>query len=510
MIARLLIRESPAFREENLEFDAGFNIFSGASGAGKSLLMESILALFGIKESNAGLIEATLKLPYSLQPWGIDAEAGEEAVFLVTKKDKVRYFVNNQNVPKKRMREITQGFVKHVSPKNAPELESKRLLALLDSCVSANEPEFAGIMQEYGAIFAQYTRTQSEFEELCKEESRIEELKDFARFEIEKISAINPKKGEYEELMNLKKSLSKREKIKELMGRVERFLEGERAVLSFLELTSRESALFSEAMSELALAFEEENSRLLELEDMDIERLLERLERLSELKRRYGGEEEALEYLTKKRKELAEYENIHLSIETLRKECERLLCVLNEFAERIHIYRERAIPALMSALNAKLSELLLKNASLVLRAIPLGELGSDEVELKLGDALKESVSSGEFNRLRLAFLELEASYSERLGILILDEIDANLSGEESEGVAKALKELSRSYQVLAISHQPHMPSYAHRHFLVKKELEGSVIRELDRDGRMHEIARMVSGSEVTKEALEFAKKRLEG
>ena len=91
------------------------------------------------------------------------------------------------------------------------------------------------------------------------------------------------------------------------------------------------------------------------------------------------------------------------------------------------------------------------------------------------------------------------------GILVLDEIDANLSGEESEGVAQVLHKLSKTYQVFAISHQPHMPSLADNHFLVLKNTQTSEIKLLDTQGRINEIARIISGKEISKEALEFAK-----
>lgn len=95
------------------------------------------------------------------------------------------------------------------------------------------------------------------------------------------------------------------------------------------------------------------------------------------------------------------------------------------------------------------------------------------------------------------------------GILVLDEIDANLSGQESEGVAKMLKTLSKTYQIFAISHQPHMPVLADSHYLVSKKDGKSEVRLLDMEGRIEEMARMISGANITKEALEFAKKRLE-
>ena len=94
------------------------------------------------------------------------------------------------------------------------------------------------------------------------------------------------------------------------------------------------------------------------------------------------------------------------------------------------------------------------------------------------------------------------------GILFLDEIDANLSGKESEAISKVLKQLSQSYQIFAISHQPQLTSSANQHFLVDKNNKKSFVRLLNKEERIIEIARMISGEKVTLEALEFAKNLL--
>ena len=118
------------------------------------------------------------------------------------------------------------------------------------------------------------------------------------------------------------------------------------------------------------------------------------------------------------------------------------------------------------------------------------------------------ISSGEYNRLRLVMMCIDMELQPRKGILVLDEIDANLSGEESEGVAQILKTLSRDYQIFAISHQTHMPSLADNHYLVEKRGQSSVITKLDFEGRVQEVARIISGSNITPQALEFARTHL--
>ena len=140
--------------------------------------------------------------------------------------------------------------------------------------------------------------------------------------------------------------------------------------------------------------------------------------------------------------------------------------------------------------------------------MPLYQKGASECVLMLGKSEVNVLSSGEYNRLRLVMMCIEMQLQPKSGILVLDEIDANLSGEESEGVAQILKILSRDYQIFAISHQTHMPSLADNHYLVEKQDGYSTITKLDFEGRVREVARIISGSNITPQALEFARAHL--
>ncbi len=120
--------------------------------------------------------------------------------------------------------------------------------------------------------------------------------------------------------------------------------------------------------------------------------------------------------------------------------------------------------------------------------------------------MSEVESSGEFNGLRLAFIASEAKITGfGNGVLILDEIDSNLSGKEAMSIADVLLELAKFYQIFAISHQPQLSSKAHHHFLVEKNGENSFARELDANDRIKELSRMISGEVISEEAREFAK-----
>ena len=178
---------------------------------------------------------------------------------------------------------------------------------------------------------------------------------------------------------------------------------------------------------------------------------------------------------------------------------------LENMALEISKKRKEGAQKLLTKVNEYLGQLKLPEASIEFSQKDLGPLGVDIVEVKLNRVAFKDISSGEYNRLRLAFL---AAVKKGEGVLILDEIDANISGEESMAVAKILKELAKNYQIFAISHQAQLASVANQHFLVKKSGKKSEVKQLEGEERAKEIARIISGENITQEAREFAKKML--
>ena len=139
----------------------------------------------------------------------------------------------------------------------------------------------------------------------------------------------------------------------------------------------------------------------------------------------------------------------------------------------------------------------------------ISQSGSDEVKVSLKDAKLENISSGEFNRLRLALMAVKSEYAlSNNGVLFLDEIDANLSGKESDAIGKVLEQIAKKYQIFAISHQAQLTSRANQHFLVEKTNGESVVFEISGEKRVNEIARMISGEKISDEAITFAKNLL--
>jgi DNA repair protein RecN (Recombination protein N) len=256
------------------------------------------------------------------------------------------------------------------------------------------------------------------------------------------------------------------------------------------------------------MILEEGEDRLNDLNELDIESLLSRLEKLSELRSKFGSIEESLNYLANKKEELKKYQNISYEKDELQKRLKTLQESVEKQSLIISSSRSDALVVLNQSIQKYASLLFLDSVSFKKERVDLNEFGIDKITLELKNTKLENISSGELNRLRLAYLAVWSSYIQENGILILDEIDANLSGKESTSVAKVLKELSQNYQIFAISHQPQLSSYADEHFLIYKDDDRSYVKKLSSNERVDELARMISGDDITKEAREFALKML--
>lgn len=500
-ICNILIKDSPSFSSLSLELGKGLNVISGASGAGKSVFFQSLLAIFGLKECNASVIEANLEGEVDLQEYIKE----QDLLLQILKKDKTRYFINHQSTSKKRLNEIFSPYLKFLTHKNSNELQNPFLLGVLDSLIT--QKKHTENLDKLKSEFEKLQELKKSLNALKDEQRNLAELKEFALFEIERIEKISPKVGEYEELLAFKKRLSKKEKLQSLASEALSALENMGSVGNFLESAELKLEGFESMMLEARALIEGECEKLSELGESSPEEILDRLSALNSLITRYGGIEEALQKLQEQKEKLKSYECIDENFEELLQEIEKSEESLKSLSLAVREERKKALPLLIKELNSYAELLLLKDVRVEMKETEVHPLGADELSLWLRDSGVETLSSGEYNRLRLAVLAVE-NKSEG-GVLLLDEIDANLSGEESEGVAKVLKKLSNSYQVFAISHQPHLPSYADMHFLVKKGEEKSEMIALDREGRIQEIARMISGSTLTPEALEFASKKLQ-
>lgn len=506
MITRFFLRNCLSFKEVAIEPGPGLVVFSGPSGSGKSLLMGSLLASIGLADPLAELSESEVTWQVDEDESGLLNETPN--VLREVKKEKARYFFNGQSLSRAAVASLASTHLRYLSLKDYSDFESTRLLDMIDGML---EKTHQVAVASFKKSFERYRTATAELNRLKRDEAALREQEEFARFEIEKIDGIAPEVGEYEALMETKKAFSQKEKIEAQIGDAERFFDHEHLVGSLLEALEVDSAFFDDAMNELRAHLESASERFEALAEMEIETVLDRLELLSDLRRRYGGIEEALAYCDQKREELTTLETRSEHTDALEQEVASLLVMLEREASAISKRRHGALKSINTKINGCLEQLYLDGAELKLDNGALSTDGIDKAELLLQSTAMQKISAGEFNRLRLALLAVKSESMEgEQGILMLDEIDANLSGEESMSVARVLRTLSRHFQIFVISHQPQLTAMGEQHFLIDKQKGVSRVTELaDTEARTEEIARIISGDTITNEARTFAAQLLE-
>ena len=503
MIESLRAKEHLGFKEINVDFKDGLIVFTGASGSGKSVFFNALLSVFGFCSNDALSIEAAINNDIDSTEFGIENE--EINIFKSLKQKSIRYFVNSNQISQKNVKQIAQKFISYLSLKDNDDFESSSLIELIDMSICKKDSSYIKKVEEFLEIYTHFLSVKNSLLEIETKEKKVEELKEFAKFDIEKIENISPKIGEDEELMEMKKRLSKKDKILNALHEACVVFESENAVNLALDLLDKKSELFDETMNFLRTIFEEEKDKLNELEDIDVEMILDRIEKISSLKNRFGSIEKTLEHLQKRKEELIYYENISFEKKELQKEFLLIEEKLKASLKIISNLRKKEMKTVEEKLNNYLKELFLENLSLHAKECEVNKNGDLEFSISLNNTDIKKISSGEYNRLRLAFIALKNELKTSNGILILDEIDSNLSGKESMSVANILKKISKNYQIFAISHHPQLSSVADQHFNIFRKNEESFIKELNEDERIEELSRMISGVKINEKAREFAK-----
>ena len=508
LIERLFFRKLVTFDEVELEFSKGLVVFTGPSGAGKSVLMSTILSSFGHSVQGAAeLCELRFEKPKSLQDELYDL--GNEVTIKTLKKEKLRYFIEGQNISKKALHEMFSPYVQYLSVRDKSGFESPQLIQMLDTSLLSTNKSFKKLKKEYTKRYTNYKQKAQQLAKIKEDEEKLAELIEFAAYEVEKIEKINPQIGEDEALMQVKKQLSRVDKIKDSLSSAMEIFKAEGAVEEVYKLLDKDASVFVDAMNQVRADFEEAEHLASELEEMDVEEILDRLSDITALQQRYGSIEEAIIYKDEKKKELAGYKNIEQDKSMLESFLSMEYTELSTLARQISKSRQLEAKRLEKILETYLTTLKLPALSFVFENRRLDEEGSDDVEVMLGGSKTATLSGGEFNRVRLALMASTIQEGQGQGVLLLDEIDANVSGDESIAIAQMIAKLSSAYQIFAISHQPHLSAQAQQHIVVTKDGNKSQVIELSNEGRVHEISRIIAGENPTKEAIEFAK-RLRG
>lgn len=505
MLKRLYLRDLVTFKELELHFEQGLVVFTGPSGAGKSVLISSILSSFGYPtQGAAALCEVQLEKPHSLESELYMLE--DEVTLKTLKKEKLRYFIDGQKISKKLLKEMFSPYVQYLSVRDKSSFSSETLIKMIDDYLFSQNKSYKKRYKSYKKRYANYMAKVKELEKIREDESQLATLIEFATYEVEKIEKINPKLGEDIALMQVKQQLSRIDKIRASLSVATEIFKAESAVEEVYRLLEKDASAFSDAMNQVRADFEETEHLASELEEMDVEEILDRLSDITTLQQRYGSIEEALAYKEAKKRELASYETIAQDKSALENFLNLEAGELFVLSGQISRERKRGAKVLEEVIKAYLEALKMPPLHFTFSPTQLNVLGSDTIDILVGDSNASTLSGGEFNRVRLALMASTIQEGESQGVLILDEIDANVSGDESIAIAKMIERLSSVYQVFAISHQPHLSAQATQHFVVTKDSQKSEVIALSNEGRIDEIARMIAGENPTDEAIEFAKK----
>lgn len=301
MIERFYLEDYLSFEQIDLNFNKGLIVFTGPSGAGKSILFNSIVSLFGVSDGGAKIAEVNLD--------NISIESDEfilddDITIKMTKSAKTRYFLNNQSISKTLLKELSQNFFKHLHLKDTSDFENEKIIEFLDFLGKKESADYTTILQNFQENFQEIKKLTKELEKIIEDEKNIEELKEFAQFEISKITAINPQIGEFDELKELKEVFSKKDKLEDVLEEAKPILDNTYKISKALDILEVDSSFFDDAINEVTNYFEKFYDSLHSMEDVDLDATMERIDELNKLIKKYGSIEEALEYKEKKKKSL--------------------------------------------------------------------------------------------------------------------------------------------------------------------------------------------------------------
>ena len=550
MLQFLNISNIALIDDMQVEFESGLNLLTGETGSGKSIIVDALGVLIGgrftselIKSgaeraSIEGLFAVTSnpELELILENAGLGAtnELIIRRELSATGRNKI--FINNQLATQSLLRDLRPYLVDiHGQGEQQTLFNPETHLEILDA--------FAGngtLRSDVAEAYQRWNEVRRELESLRHDEAEKFQLVDTLKFQITELERAQLSIGEDERLEEERRRLANVEKltalcqtgysriyedddaavvrVRQSLKDVEELAEYETSFRDYLEgLESARAVLedLSFTLRDFSDRLEFSPARLAEIED--------RLAELSRLKRKYGGSIAAsLEHLARSEDRLRQIE----TSDERERELSAALGVAREryleFAGKLHKERVRAAKKFEQAVEKGIAEVAIDNARFQVQVLDdaetAGQKGIDHTEFYFSANVGEDVkplarvaSGGEASRLMLV-LKTVANGSQFPRTIVFDEIDSGIGGRVSEAVGLKLKKLSQTNQVLCVTHQPQIARFADSHLVVQKEaLKGRTqvsVGRLDKAGRVEEIARMLTGAEITDSARKHAKELL--
>lgn len=542
MLLGLRISNVAVIEEVEVAFGAGLTVLTGETGAGKSILVDALGLLLGGRADadviRAGCEEASVEgvfvrtpaLGQRLEELGLP-DLGEEVLVrrVLGRTGRGKVYVNGALVTVGVLSKLTRGAVDIAGQHEHVSLFDSALHRVLLDRYGALDEALAAYFGEYTAL----REVDSRMDALGGDEAKVRERAEFLRFQLDEIERLDPEAGEDVRLDAERKRLGSAEKLKRHASEAELLVSGEEQ--SAVETVSRALGLVHDAVktdATLAPVAQSLSTALSELEEAqrhlnryveglesDPSRLADVEERLDALKRLCRKHGTHLDGLLKKRgeieAELGTLENRKEILEELAAERRRVEERARKAAAALSRKRAGCAVEFSAQVREGLGHLAMGKAAFEVRVTP-GEVlrpdGADDVEFFFSAnpgepprPLAKVASGGEASRLLLA-LKRALADSDNCGCYILDEADAGVSGAIADVVGRMIKEVSSHRQVLCITHLPQVAAYADAHLLIRKSLKGertvSEVAVLEAGTeRTRELARMMSGVEVTREAL---------
>lgn len=554
MLEELRIRNFAIIDNLELGFAPGFNVITGETGAGKSIIIDAVEQLLGGKADNAmiragadrALIEGVFALDAHTRPIVVEALRradlleDENAAFVVLGREirgsgRSTARVNGVTVAQDVLREISEALVDvHGQSEHLSLLRTASHIDLLDryadllemrAAMATMVERVAGVRREIAALLADETALKRRAERL--------------RADAEEIDAAQLKAGEEEELRAERTRMANSEQLATLIAEAVLLLIGDDsaadspnavdqlqraavllAKLSNIDPTLKELSQFADTISEQAQELSisiQDYAESVEYSPARMDEVEERLETITRLKRRFGATiEEVIAYAERARAELDTLENSEERLETLRGQETKLLTYIGEMGQKISQVRQTFGKKLSESVVAELADLKMEHTRFEVavtyrdddegcfvgdRRVAFGPTGIDEVEFMMsanpGEPLRPLVkvaSGGETARIMLA-LKRVLSQADRTPTLIFDEIDQGIGGRVGMTVGQKLWNLSRSHQVFCVTHLPQLAVFGDEHYQVQKLIQGNRtltrVERLDGEPRLLELSQML-------------------
>lgn len=534
MIGTLHIKNIGIIEDLSIDLNQGLNVLTGETGAGKTLIIDSLQIISGGRFSKEMMRKGTTNSFVELCLYEPESEKAIDGNIIISREissnGKNMCKINGRMVTVNELKNFMSKYIEiHGQNDNQNLLDNKLHLNYLDG-FTGNKIKVQ--KEEYGKLYEKYCQIKQLLKENFGDEKERQRKIDLLRYQLQEITEANLKVEEENELEEKRKIMANSEKIAENLNQADSLI-GEEGIDSIsmairaLEKIENIDSKYEKASSSLKSIYYElqELSRDISTYKEDIyfdeeerNNIEERLDLIYRLKRKYGNTiEEILNYQEEVTKELERIENLEEYNANLRKQQKEIEVQMEKLGIQIHEIRKEDAVLLSQAINRELLDLEMKNARInihveyqekeyfktgkdIVTFYIATNFGEDEKELS------KIASGGEMSRTMLAIKKVLAD-SDEMPVLVFDEIDTGISGKAANSVAKKLKAISKNHQVMCISHLPNIAAMAdYNYFIsknVSKERTSTNIRLLQENEVIEEIARISSG-EINEVTLQYA------